>query len=271
MTRTGHRPRKRFGQHFLEAAWVRKLVDAIDPQPDDVFIEIGPGRGALTRPLAARSMRVVGIEIDRDLAAALTGEGLPNVQVVTGDVLHTDLAALVPSEQPARLRVAGNLPYNISSPILFRLLAWQRSAPRLTDAVVMLRREVADRLAARPGSRDYGVLSVLFARQVRVSRLLVLPPGAFRPPPQVTSAVVRLEFLPEAEVPDAPPLFEGLVRAVFAQRRKTLGNALRAFATTRRADPVAALRGAGLDPAKRPETLDLQAFLALARQLAGGG
>jgi 16S rRNA (adenine1518-N6/adenine1519-N6)-dimethyltransferase len=265
----GHRPRKRFGQHFLEAAWVKKLVDAIDPQPGDVFIEIGPGRGALTRPLAERAGLVVGIEVDRDLAAALAHAALPNVRVVTGDVLAVDAAALVPPEATGRLRVAGNLPYNISSPILFRLIEWRRTLPRLADATVMLQREVADRLAAGPGSRDYGVLSVLLARHARASRVLTLPPGAFRPPPQVTSAVVRLEFLPATEVPAAPPLFDSLVRAVFAHRRKTLGNALRAFASTRGLAAVEIIRQTGLDPAQRPETLDLAAFLALARAIAG--
>jgi 16S rRNA (adenine1518-N6/adenine1519-N6)-dimethyltransferase len=261
----GHRPRKRFGQHFLEAAWVKKLVDAIDPQADDVFIEIGPGRGALTRPLAARAGLVVGVEVDRDLATALTLAALPNVRVVTGDVLVVDAAAIVPPEANGRLRVAGNLPYNISSPILFRLVEWRRALPQLFDATVMLQREVADRIAARPGTRDYGVLTVLLGRHARASRVLTLPPGAFRPPPKVTSAVVRLEFLSDADVPAAPPLFESLVRAVFAQRRKTLGNALRAFASTRDLEAVEVIRRVGLDPGQRPETLDLDAFIALAR------
>jgi 16S rRNA (adenine1518-N6/adenine1519-N6)-dimethyltransferase len=269
MTGHRHRPRKRFGQHFLEPAWVRKLVDAIAPDPGDVFLEIGPGRGALTRPLAERARLVVGVEVDRDLADALTRAALPNVRVVEGDVLQADLPALVPPDEADRLRVAGNLPYNISSPILFRLLEWRRGDPRLTDATVMLQREVVDRLVARPGNRDYGILSVLFAREAQVTRVLTLPPGAFRPPPQVTSAVVRLAFRPDADVPEAPPLFESLVRAVFAQRRKTLGNALRAFATSRATDAVAAIRRAGLSPAQRPETLDLAAFLALARAVTG--
>jgi 16S rRNA (adenine1518-N6/adenine1519-N6)-dimethyltransferase len=213
-----------------------------------VFLEIGPGRGALTRPLAERARLVVGVEVDRDLADALTRAALPNVRVVQGDVLQADLPALVPPDEASRLRVAGNLPYNISSPILFRLLEWRRGDGRLADATVMLQREVADRLAARPGSRDYGILSVLFAREAQVTRVLTLPPGAFRPPPQVTSAVVRLAFLPDADVPEAPPLFESLVRAVFAQRRKTLGNALRAFATGHATDAVAAIRAPGCRP-----------------------
>lgn len=267
MTTTGHRPRKRFGQHFLEAAWVTKLVNAIDPQPQDVFIEIGPGRGALTRPLAARARLVIGIEVDRELAAALASEATPNVRVLTGDVLQTRVEDVAPAEDAARLRVVGNLPYNISTPILFRLLDWHAATPRLVDATLMLQREVADRLVARPGTKDYGVLSVMLARRTRVSRLLTLPPGAFRPAPQVTSAVARLEFLPDAQVLVAPPLFDGLVRAVFSQRRKTLGNALRAFATGRGADAVTAIRQARLDPGQRPETLDLDAFLRLSRAL----
>ena len=243
---------------------MRKLVDAVDPQADDVFIEIGPGRGALTRPLAARVRLLIGIEVDRDLADALTREALPNVRVVTGDVLEVGVGRLVVPGDARRLRVAGNLPYNISSPILFRLLEWQRALPALADASLMLQREVADRLVAPPGTRDYGVLSVLFARHTRASRLLTLPPGAFRPPPQVTSAVVRLEFLPPAAVPEAPPWFDALVRAAFTQRRKTLANALRAFAAGRGVDAVTAIREAGLDPSRRPETLDLAAFVGVA-------
>src|SRR5918999_1788866 len=181
------RPRKRFGQHFLEPAWVAKLVDVVRPSPDDTFLEIGPGRGALTRALAPKVARIVAVEIDRDLAAELPSRAPANVHVITGDFLEVDLAALLRDEaQP--LRVVGNLPYNVSSPILFRLLAAADEGRRFRDATVMLQREVADRIVADAGTEGYGTLAVQVGLLADVDRLLVLPPGAFRPPPKVTSA-----------------------------------------------------------------------------------
>ncbi|HZP48767.1 MAG TPA: 16S rRNA (adenine(1518)-N(6)/adenine(1519)-N(6))-dimethyltransferase RsmA [Vicinamibacterales bacterium] len=217
-----HAPaRKRFGQHFLEAAWVRKLIAAIDPKPDEAFIEIGPGRGALTRPLAERARHVTAYEIDRDLAADLRACAVPNLTLVEGDFLDQPPAA---GDRP--LRVAANLPYNVASPILFKLLDWSRRGVPLVDATVMLQREVADRLLAEPGSRDYGVLTVLVRHRASVERLLSLPPGAFRPPPKVQSAVVRLRFhAPDPAVRDEAA-FERLVKKAFSQRRKMLANAL---------------------------------------------
>jgi 16S rRNA (adenine1518-N6/adenine1519-N6)-dimethyltransferase len=185
------RARKRFGQHFLEAPWVEKVVRAIDPQADETFVEIGPGRGALTRPLAARAKQVFAYEIDRDLAAGLRAEAIPNVTVVEGDVLET-LTVRPPGPQP--LRVAGNLPYNAASPIMFRLSDLFAAGAPIGDATLMLQREVADRLVAAPGTREYGVLSVLLQHVATIDIILKLPAGAFRPPPKVLSALVRLRF-----------------------------------------------------------------------------
>jgi 16S rRNA (adenine1518-N6/adenine1519-N6)-dimethyltransferase len=257
--------RKRFGQHFLEPAWVRKVVEAIGPAPDDDFLEIGPGRGALTIPLAERARTVIAIEIDRDLAAALPAIVPANVRVVCADVLDADLASLrhSPGTGPP-LRVAGNLPYNISTPILFRLIALA-ARTFLRDATLMLQKEVVDRLASTPGTKEYGVLPVLVGRHARIERVLTLPPGAFRPPPEVTSAVVRLTFLDAASVPEAPPGFAELVRTLFTRRRKTMANAL-AGATGRPSRVAGALLDrAGIAPRRRPETLTLVEFIAVAR------
>jgi 16S rRNA (adenine1518-N6/adenine1519-N6)-dimethyltransferase len=257
------RPRKRFGQHFLEPAWVAKLVTAIDPQLDQTFIEIGPGRGALTEPLSARADRVIGIEVDRDLAAALKRRALPRVEIVEADILSVDLGALglVPGT-----RVAGNLPYNISSPILARLVALQRSTGLLHDATLMLQRELVDRIVAKPGSGDYGPLAILIGLAARVERLMTLPPGAFRPPPKVTSAVVHLAFLDMAALGALPASLDRLVRQAFTRRRKTLGNALAATDAFASRDAVSSLlAGAGLDERRRPETLSPAEWVALAR------
>jgi 16S rRNA (adenine1518-N6/adenine1519-N6)-dimethyltransferase len=261
--------RKRFGQHFLEPAWVRKLVEAIAPGPDDVFLEIGPGRGQLTFPLAAAGRRVIAIEIDRDLAAGLTRAAPPTVTVITGDVLAMDLWSVLPDGADAPVvRAAGNLPYNISSPILFTLIAAHARDSRLRDATLMLQREVADRLSAKPGTGDYGVLSVFVQRRAEVRRLLDLPPGAFRPPPKVHSAVVRLEFRPD--VPAAPPAFEALVRGAFTQRRKTMANALAAFAHLSNAQAAEMLKTQGIDPRRRPETLTIDELIRVANRLSAG-
>jgi 16S rRNA (adenine1518-N6/adenine1519-N6)-dimethyltransferase len=256
-----HRARKRFGQHFLERVWVDKVVAAIAPARDDTFLEIGSGNGALTRPLAACARRIVAIEIDRDLGARLMSEGVPNVHVHIGDVLDVDLGTLG-LDRP--VRVAGNLPYNISSPILFHLLRVQETTNLFTDATLMLQREVADRLVAAPGTREYGLLSVFVALGARVTRLLNLPPGAFRPAPAVTSAVVRLDFLAPAGRPRVPPRFEALVRALFTVRRKTVLNGLRGFVGRDGRSAAEILAAAGIDGSRRPETLGVGELLALA-------
>jgi 16S rRNA (adenine1518-N6/adenine1519-N6)-dimethyltransferase len=284
------RVRKRFGQHFLAPAWADKVVAAIAPASEDRFLEIGPGPGVLTTRLAARAAHVTAVEIDHDLAADLRSIVPPNVDVVVADVLDVDLSTYLTT---APLRVAGNLPYNISSPILFKLLAAAKrgqppfsetlenakrglspfpalekgGCPLFRDATVMVQREVADRLAARPGTKDYGVLTIFTRARADVQRLLTLPPGAFRPAPKVHSAVVRLTFKPSMVPADLEPVFTGLVRSIFTQRRKTLLNALRPFAATIGSDAGAALADARIDAGARPETLDLDRLLALAQSL----
>jgi len=262
------RPRKRFAQHFLEPAWVTKVVAAMMPAPTDNFLEIGPGRGALTVPLAARVARVVAIEVDRDLAAALVDRALPNLTVVTADVLHVDLGAIAARELGAtalnKVRVAGNLPYNISSPILVRLLDVASATGLFQDATLMLQKEVAERLLARPGTGEYGVLTLTTALAADVTALLELPPGAFRPAPKVRSTVVQLVFRPPPAEVRHPQLVVQIVRAMFTQRRKVVSNALAPFASARGLSAHEALAAAGLDPRRRPETLELAEVARLA-------
>ncbi len=254
--------RKRFGQHFLEPAWVVKVVRAIAPAPADVFFEIGPGRGALTRELAARAARVTAFEIDRDLAESLREHAPANLTIVTGDFLRSDWILEHRPEGP--VRVAGNLPYNVASPILFTLIDLYSAGIALVDATVMLQREVADRLVARPGSKEYGVLSILIQLTAEVDRLLALPPGAFRPAPRVQSALVRLRFHPPSPAPRNLETFVGLVKAVFTRRRKTLENALLAFRPWGRPIVSAILLAAGIDGRRRPETLAVDELVRLA-------
>jgi 16S rRNA (adenine1518-N6/adenine1519-N6)-dimethyltransferase len=258
------RPRKRFGQHFLEPAWVRKLVTSLDAQPDDTFLEIGPGRGALTVPLLSQVRRIVAVEIDRDLAAALRASEDPRLRIVEGDFLDLDLDDVLAGES-LPVRVVGNLPYNVSSPILFKLLEAHDGGRRFRDATLMLQREVADRLVARPGTRDYGALAIQVALHADVERVLTLPPGAFRPPPKVTSAVVRLRFRPPAADVGDPAVFERVVRGVFLQRRKTLSNALKPVADSFGRTASQLLEAAGIDPTRRPETLTVAEIARLAR------
>lgn len=267
------KPRKRFAQHFLETAWVHKLVAAAEIAPDDSVIEIGPGRGAITRPLAERCKRLLAIEVDRDLAADLEASKPPNVTVVTGDVLSVDLVPILtkwlgaPPGPSNQFRVVGNLPYNISSPILFRLIELAGDTGGVRDALLMLQKEVADRLVAKVGTGDYGVLTVLTTLHADVKLVLSLPPGAFRPAPKVHSAVVRLAFRPPKVQIDEPDAFVRMVRTTFTQRRKTAGNALKAFASETGKDAAAVLREVGIDPQRRPETLQLAEFAALANAL----
>ena len=263
--------RRRFAQHFLEPAWVNKLVVAVAAGPDDAILEIGPGRGAITRPLAERAGKLLAIEVDRDLAADLEAAKPANVTVVTGDVLSVDLAPIITSWLGAapgpdhQFRIVGNLPYNISSPILFTLLELAATTNGIRDALLMLQKEVADRLVAKVGTGDYGVLSVLTALNADVTRVLSLPPGAFRPPPKVHSAVVRLAFRPPNVDVGDPVAFVRMVRTTFTQRRKTLGNALKPYAVETGKPAHEMLAAAGVDSKRRPETLELAEFAALAR------
>src|SRR5436309_9716957 len=212
---------RRLGQHFLRPAGVERLLKLIDPRPDQTFLEIGPGRGALTLPLAERAGRVVAVELDARLAAELQRRDVPRLTVVPGDALKTDLAALVPSGT----RLVGNLPYYVSSPLLRRFLDLRA---HVTDVHVMLQEEVARRVASPPGSREYGILSVLYAVWADVDVPLRFPPSAFAPAPRVSSAVLRARFLPHPRVPiDDLDAFELLVKTAFARRRRTLENNLR--------------------------------------------
>jgi 16S rRNA (adenine1518-N6/adenine1519-N6)-dimethyltransferase len=261
---TRPRPRKRFGQHFLESAWVAKLIESLNASPEDTFLEIGPGRGALTKPLAPRVRRLIAIEIDRDLAAALPEEVPPNVRVVQGDFLDVDLDAVLEGEAMP-VRIVGNLPYNVSSPILFKLLATQQGGLRFSDATLMLQREVAERLVAVPGTGEYGALAIQVALHADVRRVLTLPPGAFRPAPKVTSAVVRLHFRPPAVDVGNPQVFERVVRGTFLQRRKTLANALKPVADSFGRSAAQVLEAAGVDGRRRPEMLTLEEIARLSR------
>lgn len=252
--------RKRFGQHFLhDPAVLERIAHAVDPRPGDRIVEIGPGGGALTQLLLESGIGALdAVEIDRDLAALLRDKFASHTGFTLheGDALDFDFAELARS-RGGRLRVVGNLPYNISTPLLFHLLA---SAPWIEDMHVMLQREVAERIAAAPGGPDYGRLTIMLAPHVRVEPLFEVGPGAFRPPPKVWSAVIRLSVLPEPAF-RVSAHFAPVVAVAFSHRRKTLRNALRALLSREQ------IEAAGLDPGARPETLAPEAFNALARQL----
>jgi 16S rRNA (adenine1518-N6/adenine1519-N6)-dimethyltransferase len=246
------RPKKRLGQHFLtDRHYLDRIVDAIAPAAGEAMVEIGPGPGALTERLAAVVRPLHVVEIDRDLAATLRERFADGSVVVhEGDALDFDFASL-----PAGLRVVGNLPYNVSTPLLFHVA---KSAARLRDGVFMLQKEVVDRMVARPDTPDYGRLSVMLQYRFAMASCLRVPPGAFTPPPKVDSAVVRMVPLGEGRpVAKDEGLFERLVLAAFTQRRKTLRNATRALV------PPEAFALAGIDPGRRGETLGVQEFVRL--------
>ena len=251
---------KKFGQHFLEPAWADKVLAAIDPRPDDRFLEIGPGPGALTLRLAPRVAHLTAVEIDPAMIDALRPRVPSNVTLIQADFLELDAVSI----GDGSLRVAGNLPYNVSSPILFKLLEMHRTRGAIVDATLMVQREVADRMTAAPGGGDYGVLAILVQLHADVRRVLALPPGAFRPPPKVNSAVVVLRFRAPAVALRDEAAFTAMVRSMFTQRRKTLANALKPFAASRGADASAALATAAIDPRRRPETLQLTELARLA-------
>jgi 16S rRNA (adenine1518-N6/adenine1519-N6)-dimethyltransferase len=254
-----HIPRKRFGQHFLhDPGILRKIVQAIQPVPGENVVEIGPGEGVLTLPLLRALGRLTVIELDRDLVPRLraAAEGIGDLTIVNADVLTIDFSALA---QDGALRVVGNLPYNISSPILFHCI---EHIDAIRDMHFMLQKEVVDRMAAAPGSKVYGRLSVMLQLACRVEPLLAVPPGAFRPPPKVDSAVVRLTPRPRGERTFGNrALIERVVKAAFGQRRKTLANALGDLAD------AAAFDAAGVDPRTRAEQLAPAAFIRLAQAI----
>jgi len=250
-----HRPRKRFGQHFLhDAGVVAHIVAAIAPAPDDCLIEIGPGEGALTAPLLDRVHRLEVIEIDRDLAARLRS-AFPGERLVVheADALAFDFGRL-----PEPLRIVGNLPYNISTPLLFHLAGF---VDRVRDMHFMLQREVVERMVAQRSTRDYGRLSVMLQTRFRLEKLFRVPAGAFRPPPKVESAVVRLTPLaPQARARVDFRVLSRVVAGAFSARRKKLRNAL----------PLAPADFAalGLDPDLRPENLAPDDYVRVARLVA---
>ena len=259
----GHRPRKALGQHFLHDPGVlAKIVAAIAPRADDLMVEIGPGLGALTRPLLDRVKHLHVVEFDRDLVPRLRAEFPPErLTVHECDALKFDFGRLLPSPasgDEGKLRVVGNLPYNISSPLLFHLAEF---AGQIRDMHFMLQKEVVDRMAAQPDTADYGRLSVMLQARFRVQKLFIVPPGAFNPPPKVDSAVVRLAPLPAEAVPYADArAFAEVVGRAFGQRRKTLRNTLRGLI-----EPEA-MQALGIDPGRRGETLSVAEFAGLSAQ-----
>jgi 16S rRNA (adenine1518-N6/adenine1519-N6)-dimethyltransferase len=256
--------RRALGQHFLRDAGVaRAIVDLVAPAAADLVVEIGPGEGALTDELARRAGRLIALEVDRDLIDRLRGR-LPAVEIVEADARTWDYGALA-RPPGGRVLVVGNLPYSVGKPILQALVEARASIDRMA---LMLQREVAERVAAPPGSKTYGSLSVLTQLYCDVRIALRVPPGAFRPPPKVESAVLELRPLatPRLDVGNVAR-FHAVVRAAFAQRRKTLANALAAGLGVGAGAAREAARGAGIDPARRAETLDIREFAALASRL----
>ena len=253
----GHIARKRFGQNFLNSAGViRNIVDAIRPAPDDLMVEIGPGLAALTGPLLQCLKHLHVVEIDRDLIAGLRQRFTPaQLTIHEGDALRFDFAQL-----GAGLRVVGNLPYNISSPLLFHLAAY---AHGVKDMHFMLQKEVVDRMACAPGGSEFGRLSVMLQYRFWIERLFIVPPGAFTPPPKVDSAIVRLIPKPADQLTVKDDvLFAKLVSAAFSQRRKMLRNTLKDFIGE------AALDALGIKPTARAETIAVADYVRLANHLS---
>ena len=247
--------KKQLGQHFLaDAHYVEKIVLAVNPKDGERLVEVGPGQGAITFPLLRRHPKLTVIEFDRDLIAPLTAAAAPlgELTIVHRDVLQVDFTELAAGSQ---IRLVGNLPYNISSPILFHAL---EHAAAISDMTFMLQKEVVDRMAAAPGSKVYGRLSVMLQAWCEVTSLFVVPPGAFRPPPKVDSAVARLVPRDPATVGIVDPKhFAELVKAAFGQRRKTLRNALNGIVDE------AGFAAAGVRSDLRAEQLDVADFIAL--------
>ena len=252
-----HIARKRFGQHFLhDPRVIGKILAAVAPRPGETLVEVGPGLGAITLPLLEMAGALTAVELDRDviphLTAAARGKG--ELTVVQGDALTTDFRRFVP--ESGKLRLVGNLPYNVSTPLLFHFL---EQADRITDMHFMLQKEVVQRMAAKPGGKEYGRLTVMLAARCRVEPLFNIGPGAFRPPPKVDSAFVRLTpyASPPFAIRDAARYAEVVSRA-FSHRRKTLKNALAGLVD------VAVILAAGIDPKARPETLSAAEYARLA-------
>jgi 16S rRNA (adenine1518-N6/adenine1519-N6)-dimethyltransferase len=253
-----HTARKRFGQHFLTAPeTIEMIVAAIDPRPGETIVEIGPGQAAITEPLAVLATELHAIEFDRDLASALRTQFATrdNVTIHQADVLDFDFATI-----GSNLRVVGNLPYNISTPLLFHLLEYR---PLIADMHFMLQKEVVDRICAEPGNKDYGRLTIMLGCRLEAVPLFDVPPGAFTPPPRVTSSVVRMRPLPDDrfDIADEASL-DAVVKLAFSRRRKTLRNALKGLAED------SDLAAVGLDPSLRPEQVAIPDWISLANRIA---
>ncbi|MDX1444398.1 MAG: 16S rRNA (adenine(1518)-N(6)/adenine(1519)-N(6))-dimethyltransferase RsmA [Gammaproteobacteria bacterium] len=258
-----HRAKKRFGQHFLhDPSAIDRIIGAVNPQPGENLIEIGPGLGAITTHLLEKAQTLHVVELDRDVIPHLQEKcrGVGELVVHQGDALKFDFGTLA-DEIGSPLRLVGNLPYNVSSPLLFHFLKYRAV---IRDMHFMLQKEVVDRMAAPPGSKTYGRLSVMLAADCRITPLFTIRPGAFNPPPKVDSAVVRLQVLdePAFPLPDRA-LFQKVVTQAFSQRRKTLRNTLKGLID---ADTIAAC---GIDPGLRPEAIAPADFGCLAAALAG--
>jgi 16S rRNA (adenine1518-N6/adenine1519-N6)-dimethyltransferase len=264
-----HQARKRFGQNFLhDQGVIQRIIDAIHPVNEDHLLEIGPGQGALTRPLADSGARLDCVELDRDLADFLQKQfsGRDNVTIIQQDVLKFDLASLVDGEEPV-LRVIGNLPYNISTPVMFHLL---KRHTLIRDMVFLLQLEVVQRLAAKPGDKNYGRLGLMTQYYCDVQHLFNVPSAAFTPRPKVSSAIVRL--VPHQQFPVAARdvgCLQVVIRTAFNQRRKTLKNSLKAIISEER------LMSLPLEMGQRPENLSLEDYVlisdALSDELADSG
>lgn len=253
-----HQPRKRFGQHFLTSPeTIEQIVSAIAPRQGETIVEIGPGQAAITSPLAALASKLHAIEFDRDLAAALKTKYADNdhVTIHEADALKFDFSSL-----GTNLRIVGNLPYNISTPLLFHLLKYKSC---IADAHFMLQKEVVNRMCASPGSKSYGRLTVMLGCQMEVVPLFDVPPTAFSPPPKVMSSVVRMRPIPAPgiDVHDTD-LLATIVRSAFSRRRKTLRNALRGVVE------VADIEAVDIDPGVRPEQVPITDWVALANHIA---
>jgi 16S rRNA (adenine1518-N6/adenine1519-N6)-dimethyltransferase len=263
-----HIPKKRFGQNFLtDQNVLHEIIRAIAPQPDDLMVEIGPGQGAMTRLLLAQLKHLQVVELDRDLVVLLKKQfSTDQLQIHAGDALQFDFGALAKEvanndtfgDTARRLRVVGNLPYNISSPLLFHLAAY---ADQVIDQHFMLQEEVIERMVAAPGSRDFGRLSVMLQWRYRMDLLFIVPPEAFDPPPRVDSAIVRMVPI-EQPMACEQALLEQVVTKAFSQRRKVIRNCLSGMFTELE------LVDAGINPRDRPEAVGLEPYVNLARRLA---
>ena len=255
-----HQARKRFGQHFLTSTdIIEKIVSAIAPQEGETIVEIGPGHAAITAPLADSATTLHAIEFDRDLIANLRRQfqGRGNVIIHEADALQFDFSTL-----GDELRIVGNLPYNISTPLLFHLLTFKNI---VTDMHFMLQKEVVDRMSATPGSKNYGRLTIMLGCQLEIVPLFDVAPDAFTPPPRVMSSVVRMRPLAQDQFDiQDPQQLEQIVRQAFSKRRKTLRNALQGLASE------SDIEAAGLEPGKRPEQIPVDGWIGLANLLASG-